>query len=58
MMSKNETEGRELVPNIASSPVLVQVAGRQLALAKQLNQDIERQRLVAILKLVSSEDAV
>ena len=56
-MSEQETERRALIPYPASSPARVQVANRQLAIAAYLKQDIERGRLVAILKRISSDDA-
>ncbi|CAK0756496.1 hypothetical protein CCP3SC5AM1_2230004 [Gammaproteobacteria bacterium] len=57
-MSERENDRRALIPNAASYPVQVQVAGRQLSIASQLKQDIERERLVAILKRISSSEAV
>ncbi len=56
-MSERESERRALTPYPANQPAMVQVAGRQLAIAAQLNQGIERARLVAILKRISSKDA-
>ena len=57
-MNERVNDCRELIPYAASYPVQVQAAGRQLSIAAQLKQDIERGRLVAILKRISSKDAV
>ena len=57
-MSERENDRRALIPYAKSYPVQVQVAGRQLSIASQLKQDIERRRLVALLKRISSKDAV
>ena len=57
-MSERETDRRALIPSAANYPAQVQAAGRQLAIAAQLNQDLERGRLVALLKRISSEDAI
>ena len=56
-MSERKNDHRALIPYTASYPVQVQAAGRQLSIASQLNQDIERGRFVAILKKISSKDA-
>jgi len=57
-MSEQESERWALIPYAANSPARVQVAGRQLAIAAQLKQDIDLNRLVALLTRVSPEDAV
>lgn len=57
-MSEQEFERWALTTYAANSPARVQVAGRQLAIAAQLKQDIERGRLVAILNRISVENAV
>ena len=56
-MSEQESERWALTPYATSSPALVQVAGKQLAIAAQLNQELDRGRMVAMLKLISSADA-
>jgi hypothetical protein len=57
-MSEQVTERRALIPYAVSYPAQVQAAGRQLAIAAQLNQDLERGRLVAILKRMYSVETV
>ena len=57
-MNERVNDCRELIPYAASYPVQVQAAGRQLSIAAQLTQDIERARFVAILKQISPEIAV
>ncbi len=57
-MSEKEIKHWALTPYATSSPALVQVAGKQLAIAAQLKEDIERGRLVAILKRISALEAV
>ena len=56
-MNERVNDRRELIPYAASYPVQVQAAGRQLSIAAQLTHDIERGRLVALLKRISPEDA-
>ncbi|MEO5607344.1 MAG: hypothetical protein ABIR13_07175 [Polaromonas sp.] len=55
-MSERETDRNALVPYAANYPAQVISAGRQLNIAAQLNQDLERGRLVALLKRISPED--
>ena len=57
-MSEQENDRRALIPYAASYPIQVKAAGRQLSIASQLKGDIERGRLVAILKRISSRNAV
>lgn len=57
-MSEQESERWALTLRAANSPARVQLAGRQLAIAAQLKQDIDRKRLVALLKRVSYEEIV
>ena len=57
-MSEPANKNWALIPRAANLPAQVQVAGRQLAIAAQLSQDIERGRLVAIVKRISSKNAV
>ena len=56
-MSERETDRNALTPYAASYPAQVQAAGRQLAIAAQLNQDLERGGLSPSSKRVSSEVA-
>jgi hypothetical protein len=56
-MSEQEAKDWALTLYASSSPALVHVATKQLAIAAQLNQDMDLGRLVAILKRLSSEDA-
>ncbi len=57
-MSEQESERWALTTYASNSPARVQVAGRQLAIAAQLKQDIDRKRLVALLKRISYEEIV
>ncbi len=57
-MSERETDRNALTPYAPNYPAQVQAAGRQLDIAAQLNQDLERRRLIGILKRIFSEDAV
>ena len=56
-MSERETDRKALTPYATSYPAQVQAAGRQLAIAAQLNQDLDRRRFVAILKRIATEEA-
>jgi hypothetical protein len=57
-MSERETNRNALIPYAASYPAQVRAAGRQLAIASLLTQDLERDRLTNVLKLISRDDAV
>jgi hypothetical protein len=57
-MSEREAERNVLIPYAANSPALVQAAGRQLGIAAQLNEDLERRRFVALLKRISAKEAI
>ena len=57
-MSESETEHNALTLYAANYPARLQAASRQLAIAAQLNQDLERRRFVALLKRISAEEAL
>ena len=54
-MSEKKANRNLLVVNKTHHPARVQAAGRQLAIAAQLNHDLDRRRLVAILKRASAK---
>ena len=56
-MSGQEAERQALVPCTTSYSEQMQAAGRQLAIAARLKQDLERRRFVAVLRRISYEDA-
>ena len=57
-MSEDSIHRTTLVPRAASQLAQVLTAGRQLGIAAQLKDDIDRDRLVALLKRITSDDAI
>ena len=57
-MNERVPERNALIPFSANYPAQVQAAGRQLGIAAQLSQDLERQRLVALLRRIPAKDAL
>ena len=57
-MSERKTECTALVVTSSNYPAQLQTAGRQLAIAAQLNDDLNRRRFVTILKRISSKAAI
>ena len=57
-MSEDSIHRTTLVPRAASQLAQVLTAGRQLGIAAQLKDDIDRDRLIALLKRIPSERAI
>ena len=57
-MTDREPERKALIPYSGNYPAQVQAAGMQLAIAAELNQDLRRRQLVAILKRIPIKDAI
>ena len=57
-MSERKTESRALSLQTTNSPARVQAAGRQLSIAGELKLEIERRKLVSLLKRIAPESAV
>ena len=57
-MSEDSIHRTTLVPRAASQLAQVLTAGRQLAIAARLQDDNDRDRLVALLKRIPSDDAM
>jgi hypothetical protein len=57
-MSEDSIHRTTLVPRAAGQLAQVLTAGRQLAIAARLKDDIDRDRLVAFLKRIPSKEAI
>ena len=57
-MSEDSIHRTTLVLRAASQLAQVLTAGRQLTIAARLKDDIDRDRLVALLKRIPSDDAI
>ena len=57
-MSEDSIHRTTLVPRAASQIAQVLTAGRQLTIAARLKDDIDRDRLIALLKRIPSKEAI